>query len=79
MLEGCFIQTLVHKCDLSLTFRTETQNDVCWKEFTEVIWFNLQPKAGPNSVQVAQGLIHSRSEKKSKDLEMNYAPESEDG
>ena len=39
----------------------------------------VQPPAqGPTSVQIAQGLIQLRSEKKSKDLEINYAPESGD-
>lgn len=39
----------------------------------------VQPPAqGPTSDQVAQGLIQLISEKKSKDLEINYAPVSGD-
>jgi len=36
------------------------------------------PARGPASNQVAEGLIQLKSEKKSKDLEINYAPESGD-
>lgn len=40
----------------------------------------VQPPAqGPTSDQVAQDLIQLRSEQKSKDLEINYAPDSGDG
>lgn len=74
------LKAILYKLFLrSLTFLSLGQKHITMYAERTYRGYLVQPPAqGPTSVQIAQGLIQLRSEKKSKDLEINYAPESGD-